>query len=416
MTNATPAGVLRADATLPAMVIKASCLRNNLEVMAAYVRERGCFLAPHGKTTMAPGLFRRQLEHGAWGITVGSVTQARVAMTAAPERILIANEVVGAADIAQLADWAERADLRGSDLRGSDLRAGPEVRCLVDSVAGVRLLDEGLAAAGAPARVPVLLEIGVAGGRTGVRNRAEARAVVAAVSASDHVALTGVEGYEGGIGSDRDPGTLARVDRYLEEVRGVTLELAAAGAFSDRWSVVLTAGGSKYFDRVAAAFGEDVLPMDPRPDVVIRAGAYITHDHGIYAQVSPLAPGRAPGRSLLPALEVWGDVLSVPEPPARSSASAGGMSPTTWACRSPCGWPGAAAGSARRPRAWPSRRSTTSTATWTWPRGACRSETAWASGYRTRAPHSTNGARWPSSTRTTTSWTPSAPISDHDGF
>ena len=300
MTNATPANVLRADATLPAMVIKASRLRNNLEVMADYVRERGCFLAPHGKTTMAPGLFRRQLEHGAWGITVGSVIQARVAMTAAPERILIANEVVGPADIAQLGDWAERA--------------GPEVRCLVDSVAGVRLLEEGPAAAGTPARVPVLLEIGVAGGRTGVRNRAEARAVVAAVGASDHVALTGVEGYEGGIGSDRDPGTLARVDRYLEEVRDVTLELAAAGAFSDRWSVVLTAGGSKYFDRVAAAFGEDVLPMDPRPDVVIRAGAYITHDHGIYAQVSPLAPGRGPGRSLLPALEVWGDVLSVPEP------------------------------------------------------------------------------------------------------
>jgi D-serine deaminase-like pyridoxal phosphate-dependent protein len=312
LTNATPANVLRADATLPAMVIKASRLRNNLEVMADYVRERGCFLAPHGKTTMAPGLFRRQLEHGAWGITVGSVTQARVAMTAAPERILIANEVVGGADIAQLADWAERAG--GAGLRGAGLRAGPEVRCLVDSVAGVRLLEEGLAAAGAPARVPVLLEIGVAGGRTGVRNRAEARAVVAAVSASDHVALTGVEGYEGGIGSDRDPGTLARVDRYLEEVRDVTLELAAAGAFSDRWSVVLTAGGSKYFDRVAAAFGEDVLPMDPRPDVVIRAGAYITHDHGIYAQVSPLAPGREPGRSLLPALEVWGDVLSVPEP------------------------------------------------------------------------------------------------------
>lgn len=298
MTNATPAGILPTDVALPAMVMKASCLQNNLRVMAAYVRERGCFLAPHGKTTMAPGLFRRQLEHGAWGITVGNVTQARVALTAAPERILIANEVVGPADIAQLADWAQRA--------------GPEIRCLVDSVTGVRLLDEGLAAAGVPARVPVLLEIGVAGGRTGVRNRAEARAVAAAVSASEHVALTGVEGYEGGIGSDREPGTLARVDRYLEEVRDVTLELAAAGAFSDHWNVVLTAGGSKYFDRVAAVFAAAALPMDPRPDVVIRAGAYISHDHGFYARVSPLAQGSGPGR-LLPALEVWGDVLSVPE-------------------------------------------------------------------------------------------------------
>ncbi|HTT55332.1 MAG TPA: alanine racemase [Streptosporangiaceae bacterium] len=298
--NGARASIPHGDVLLPAMVIRESCLDNNLEVMARYVRERGCFLAPHGKTTMAPQLFRRQLEHGAWGITVANVAQARVALTAGPGRILIANEIVGPADIAQLAGWTHQA--------------GPEIRCLVDSVTGVRILDGELARAGVSGRVPVLVEVGVPGARTGTRSRASVRAIAEAANASGHVALTGVEGYEGVIGSDRHPGTLARVDRYLKGLRDATLELARSGAFSAQWNVVLSAGGSKYFDRVAETFRPAALPIDPRPDVVIRAGAYITHDHGIYARVSPLAGPDAAGRSLLPALEVWADVISVPEP------------------------------------------------------------------------------------------------------
>jgi hypothetical protein len=35
LTNATPAGILPADVAQPALVMKASCLQNNLQVMAA---------------------------------------------------------------------------------------------------------------------------------------------------------------------------------------------------------------------------------------------------------------------------------------------------------------------------------------------------------------------------------------------
>jgi D-serine deaminase-like pyridoxal phosphate-dependent protein len=53
----------------------------------------------------------------------------------------------------------------------------------------------------------------------------------------------------------------------------------------------------------------------PRPTVVLRSGAYITHDHGHYASVSPASrqPATAP-LSLQPALELWAAVLSRPEP------------------------------------------------------------------------------------------------------
>lgn len=45
--------------------------------------------------------------------------------------------------------------------------------------------------------------------------------------------------------------------------------------------------------------------------VVLRSGCYITHDHGLYAETSPWADGP---RTLQGAAEVWGVVLSIPEP------------------------------------------------------------------------------------------------------
>jgi peptide/nickel transport system ATP-binding protein len=46
--------------------------------LAAGLRARvGLDLAPHGKTTMSPQLFRRQLDAGAWGITFATVFQLR---------------------------------------------------------------------------------------------------------------------------------------------------------------------------------------------------------------------------------------------------------------------------------------------------------------------------------------------------
>ena len=290
--------VTRGDVLLPAMVLKESALANNLRVMADFSRERGLCLAPHGKTTMAPQLFRRQLDRGAWGITVANVAQAEVARRAGAERILIANEVVGRAEVAELARW---------------LAAGaPEVLCLVDSVAAVNLLGRALDRAGTTGRLPVLLEIGASGGRTGARTKQEVLDVAAAIRTAARLQLVGLEGYEGVLGLDRDATTLARVDDFLMTLRSMTTALADAGAFDGAGRVIVSAGGGTYFDRIA-----DVLAGSSRSgenvDVVLRPGCYISHDHGHYAEVSPLAQPDARGRRLIPALEIWAAVLSVPE-------------------------------------------------------------------------------------------------------
>ena len=288
-----PAGALgeqgydvgRGDLPLPLLVLRESALAHNLRVMHGWCAERGLSLAPHGKTSMAPQLIRRQLDAGAWGMTAATVQQVGVMRAAGARRVILANEVVGRAELAWLA--RERA-------------AGVEVYVLVDSLASVRALGEA-PAGGAP--LPVLIELG--GTRAGCRTDAQALAVAAAVADAPGLVLAGVEGFEGTLGADREPATIAAVDAFLDRFGGLVEALDARGAFGAVPEILATAGGSALFDRVAARL--DFPAGLSRPvRVVLRSGCYLTHDDGLYDGASPLP--------LRPALELWARVLSCPEP------------------------------------------------------------------------------------------------------
>jgi D-serine deaminase-like pyridoxal phosphate-dependent protein len=284
--------LLRGDLPLPALVLKESALAHNLALMAAWCAEQGVLHAPHGKTTMAPQLFKRQLESGAWAITAATASHARIYRAFGVERILLANELVEPVALRWLArELATDAEF--------------DFYCLVDSTAAVEAMTEGLRGTDRP--VQVLVEVGFDGGRTGCRDVAEALQVAAAVARAPELELAGTEGYEGIIDPVRSPAALAAVDAFLERLRETTIELDRADAFAARERVIVSAGGSAFFDRVAEALGGD-WQLDRPVDVVIRAGGYITHDVGLYERSSPLV------RDLRPAFEAWGVVLSRPEP------------------------------------------------------------------------------------------------------
>jgi D-serine deaminase-like pyridoxal phosphate-dependent protein len=232
---------------------------------------------------MAPQLFRRQLEAGAWGMTAATVQQLAVMRAAGAPRVILANELVDPAEIA----WLERE-------RAAD--PGFEVLTLVDSVAQARALDARL-----ERPLAVLLELG--GARAGCRTEEQARAVVDAAAAAPRLVLAGVEGYEGTFGADREPATLAAVDALLDRMRA--LVEALDGAF-EADEIVVTAGGSALFDRVAERLRFE-RPLSRPVRVVVRGGSYVTHDDGVYADVTPLP-------ELRPAFELWARVLSCPEP------------------------------------------------------------------------------------------------------
>jgi D-serine dehydratase len=82
--------VLRGDLPLPVALLKQAALTHNGEWMRRFVQATGARLAPHGKTTMCPQLFQRQLRDGAWAITLATVSQVQVARRFGVSRILMA--------------------------------------------------------------------------------------------------------------------------------------------------------------------------------------------------------------------------------------------------------------------------------------------------------------------------------------
>lgn len=269
----------------PHLSLDRDALESNIRVMADWCAERDVDLAPHVKTTMSPEIVRLQVAAGAVALTVATVDQAALVAGWGHADLLVANEVVD-----------ETGLLRLNALLAAD--GGRVIRILVDSVEGVdaasRVFD------GSGPRLPVLLDVGADGGRTGVRSEAAADEVAAAVVAAPGLALAGVSGYEGVAPNRRDAETLAAVDAHCRRVRDVFLRLA--GRFETA-SPVFTMGGSAFPDRVVAHLPHGV----PGTRTWLRSGCYVTHDHGTYAAVSPVD-------GLRPALAVAAVVLSTPEP------------------------------------------------------------------------------------------------------
>ena len=282
------------DLAPPFCALRRSALDHNLGLMAAYGAQRGIGLAPHGKVSTAPQLWWRQLAAGAWGMTAAGAGQARVMRAAGIPRVLIANELVDRASIR----WAA-ADLADAE---------NELVCQVDSTVGVAALEEGLRDAGVGRPLPVLVELGHPSGRTGCRDLQSAMEVAANVERTDLLRLAGVTAYEGTLADDRRPASLAKVRAFLDELHGVGEELFER--FAIEGEPIVSAGGSMFFDVAAEVLSAGWAGA---VDILIRPGCYLTHDTGHYAASSPFGAA-APQARFRSAIEVWGVVLSTPEP------------------------------------------------------------------------------------------------------
>ncbi|MFE0737539.1 alanine racemase [Streptomyces sp. NPDC058855] len=283
--------------TTPVLALSAESVAHNLRLLEEYAQRHGLAFAPHGKTSMAPRLFERQLEHGAWGITAAVPHQARVYRAHGIARIFLANELVDAVALRWLA---------------AELDADPGFRfvCYVDSVRGAELMDEALRAAGASRPVDVVVELGAGeGARTGVRTEAECAAVADAVAAAGTLRLVGVAGYEGEVPA-ADP---ERVRAWLRRLVALAADFDKAGRFDPAaGEIVVSAGGSAWFDTVAEVFAE--IPDLSLPVLkLLRSGAYVSHDDGHYRTLTPFNRVPAEG-ALRPAFRLWSQVVSRPTP------------------------------------------------------------------------------------------------------
>jgi D-serine dehydratase len=287
--------LLREDLSLPSAVLYQEKLQHNLDWMRQFIKAYDMKLAPHGKTTMAPRLFQSQLDAGAWGITLATAHQSAVAHAHRVPRVLMANQLVGKQNMATIAHL----------LRDP----GFEFYCLVDAAAQIDQL--GAYFSEQALRLNVLIELGVAGGRAGIRDDAQLQSVLNALAQwRETIKLSGVEIYEGVLHDE------AAIRAFLARAVQVARKLQAGNCFQ-RDPFLLTGAGSAWYDVVAEVFS--AADFGGAVEIILRPGCYLTHDVGAYREAqarirasNPIARQMRSG--LIPALHVWAYVQSIPEP------------------------------------------------------------------------------------------------------
>lgn len=271
----------------PHMAVDLDAVDHNIALMADWAARHGAGLAPHVKTTMSASIAGRQVAAGAARLTVATVGQAEAVLSWGHRRLLIANEVVEPGALERLRSWIDGDE-------------SADVICLVDSAEGIGQAERVFARS--PRGLPVMVDVGTPGGRTGVRDPRAAGQLGEAAAAARGLRLVGVAGYEGVVPSRRDDATLGAVDEHCRRTGAVFAGLR------DRYETpapVLSMGGSVFPDRVTAAL--PAADLVPGGLLLLRSGCYVTHDHGIYARASPVA-------GLKPAITIRAMVLSAPEP------------------------------------------------------------------------------------------------------
>jgi D-serine dehydratase len=286
--------LLHEDLSLPTAVLYEDKLAHNLAWMQQFIRAYGVNLAPHGKTTMAPALFKRQLQTGAWGITLATAHQSRVAYEHGVRRVLMANQLVG----------KQNMEIVSRLLRDE----GFEFYCLVDSAQEVTLLGEFFSSH--HQHLNVLIELGVEGGRAGIRNPLQLNELLAALhSWRETILICGVELYEGVLQDE------TAIRTFLNQAVELASRLAKGNQF-DRNPAIISGAGSAWYDVVAEVFS--AADIGYPIEIVLRPGCYLTHDVGAYRKAqeqilirNPIAKKMQSG--LLPALQLWAYVQSIPE-------------------------------------------------------------------------------------------------------
>lgn len=293
---------LHDDLQLPAAVLRRSAIENNGAWMKRFSERFDVALCPHGKTTMAPQLFDRQLRDGAWGMSCATMAHLRLYRRFGVPRLIYANQIVSAS----AAGWMAR-----------EMVADPgfEPFIFVDSRYGADLLAAAAIGAGLKRSIPVLIEIGAAGGRTGVRGRDAALALAREIAAEPALSLAGIATFEGIVPGGSDVGMEPHVDALLTDMVCAAEAIARANLFDPSRRIILSAGGSRFFDMVTRRL--KTADVGATPLIVLRSGCYISHDAIHYELAFERLLQRTgearDGGGLRNALEVWAEIQSWPE-------------------------------------------------------------------------------------------------------
>lgn len=250
----------------PALVIDLDAMERNLAHMAAYARAHNLRLRPHAKMHKSAELARMQMAHGAVGVCVQKTDEAIALALAGVTDITITNEVIAQAKLQRLA----------CAVRDLPTRFG----IAVDSTVGVARLAQALQAAqvAGEARIDVLVEVDVGGGRCGVAPGEPAVDLARLIAQHPVLRFAGLQAYHGSAQHRRDPAERAQAIAEAAWAAALTRERLLAAGFE---APLITGAGTGTFmlETASHVWGE------------LQVGSYLFMDAD-YArnESAPLAP------------------------------------------------------------------------------------------------------------------------------
>ncbi len=280
--------IFKSGFQFPLMVLKRDALVNNINLMSRYCSSVGAELAPHVKTTMSPQIAQLQLDAGAYAITIANFWQAEVFRNFGFKKLIIANEVLDPSAISRISKINSSNDA--------------EIIFYVDSLDGLEIIKKYTPEKGLQ---NLFIEIGTDSGRGGVRDLNLVNEIAELISSDPRLQLRGVTGFEGAVPN------ASRTSRGEDDVRNFCRKIVSAAEvsyqFRSKNKFIISAGGSAYFEIVA----EELNKFDKERILLLRSGGYVTHDSKYYEEIYPF---RLSDDKFIPAIEVWAQVISNPEP------------------------------------------------------------------------------------------------------
>jgi D-serine deaminase-like pyridoxal phosphate-dependent protein len=223
----------------PALLLDLDLLESNLARMAQRVKQSGKKIRPHAKAHKCVEIARRQIEHGACGISVATVAEAELMAKNGIPGILLTSPLADPAKIARIAATGAMA--------------------VVDHVRQV----EWYAATSRP--IDLLIDLDVGDHRTGASSPAQAQEIARAIGNSPHLRLRGLQAYSVSGSHGATPDERKRISQSAFQTASAIRDLLA----SDGFPAEIISGGST---------GSWDIDLD-LPDVTeIQAGSYVMMD------------------------------------------------------------------------------------------------------------------------------------------
>jgi len=164
---------LKTELPTPALLLDLDVFEGNITRMAAAAQGAGKKLRPHAKAHKCVEIARRQIEAGACGVCVATVSEAELMAKAGIDGLLLTSPVADAAKIARIVATGAMA--------------------AVDHVRQVRWYEE--AASASNVQMALLVDLDVGDHRTGAASIEQALEIALAIDQASHLWLRGVQAY-----------------------------------------------------------------------------------------------------------------------------------------------------------------------------------------------------------------------------